>query len=92
MRMLNAGQIISIIDATVGAIHPAGATHIDKARLENLDVYCDIFEAMAIELGYVARHHDSQLHSIKEAGKRARKSLGNVHHDLCEQLGLEAPA
>jgi len=86
MSKLTADQVIQVIGALVGAIGPVGDTSIDANRLDNLDVYCDVFERMSGNLKSVADDHENKLHSISVAGKRARKTIDAVHFDLGDSL------
>jgi hypothetical protein len=73
---MNAEQILEVINTLVGSIQPAGATHIDDKRTENLKIYLEIWEKMHIEIDDIAfRYQDSYEHSIKEMVKLCNDQL-----------------
>jgi hypothetical protein len=76
-------ELKEIVQKLVGSIQPAGESHLDTQRLENLKVMCNLVEDLVYEINLVSRHNkDRYESSMKEMGKHA----DNFLYDLLEQL------
>ncbi|WP_299078038.1 hypothetical protein [uncultured Paraglaciecola sp.] len=82
MSDFTAEQVKSLVEKIVGPIEPAGATHVDGERFENLKVMCELVDSLVTEIDGVGMHKDSHMASVKKAGEYASdfitKNLGVV--------------
>jgi len=70
-----------IVKKLVGNIQPAGASHIDVERFENLKEMCKLVNELVIEIDNVSCQEDRPEHSIKMMGEYA-------HNFLSKTLGI----
>lgn len=75
-------NIKEIVQKLVGSITPAGESHLDTKRLENLKVMCGLVEDLVYEINFVARDEDRYEASMKEMGVYARKFLNNLKEEM----------
>lgn len=75
-------ELKEIVQKLVGSITPAGESHLDTKRLENLKVMCDLVEDLVYEITFVARDEDRYEASMKEMGTYARKFLDNLKEEI----------
>lgn len=75
-------EIKEIVQKLVGSITPAGESHLDTKRLENLKVMCGLIEDLVYEVNYVARDKDRYESSMKEMGVYAQKFLDNLKEEF----------
>jgi len=65
-----------IVKKLVGNIQPAGASHTDKDRFENLKAMCELTNDLVAEIDRVAyENKDKAEHSIKEMAQYADNFL-----------------
>ena len=65
-----------IITKLVGPIMPAGATHVDEGRFENLKKLCELTQNLVVLIDEVAvDHKDAAEYSRSRAGKFAADFL-----------------
>ena len=55
-----------IVKKLIGNFQPAGATHIDDIRFENLKEMCNLVTELVCEIDKVALQRDKKEYSIKE--------------------------
>lgn len=61
-----------IVKKLIGEIQPAGASHIDTERFENLKAMCELVNNLVDEIETVSfENKDRQEHSTKKAGEYA---------------------
>lgn len=71
--------IYDVVCKLIGCIDPAGATHIDTGRLDNLKKMIYLVEMLLFDINSVARYNkDRQEFSMKEAGTVADKFMKEV--------------
>ena len=75
-------NIKEIVQKLVGSISPAGESHLDTKRLENLKVMCSLVEDLVYEINFVARDEDRHEASMKAMGTYARKFLDNLKEEI----------
>lgn len=75
-------NIKEIVDKLVGSITPAGESHKDKERFENLKIMCDLVERLVYDIHLVTREKDRYESSMKEMGLYAQKFLDNLKEEL----------
>lgn len=75
-------NIKEIVQKLVGSISPAGESHLDTQRLENLKVMCSLIEDLVYEVNFVTRDKDRYEASMKEAGVYAQKFLDNLKEEM----------
>jgi len=75
-------EIKEIVDKLVGSITPAGESHKDRERFENLKVMCNLVEQLVSDINFVARDKDRYESSIKGMGVYAQKFLDNLKEEL----------
>ena len=75
-------NIKQIVDKLVGSITPAGESHKDRERFDNLKVMCDLVERLIYDIHFVARDKDRYESSIKGMGVYAQKFLNNLKEEL----------
>lgn len=73
-----------VVKKLIGPINPAGATHIDDKRFENLEAMIDLTEALLDDLHRVSRHSERQEASMAKAGKKAKAFLENIVEEYGE--------
>lgn len=64
-----------IVIKLVGDIYPAGASHLDDKRFENLKEMCKLVNDLVTEIDYVACQAGRHEHSIKIMGEYAKDFL-----------------
>ena len=67
-----------IVQKLVGSITPAGESHLDTQRLENLKMMCSLVEDLVYEINYVARDKDRYESSMAVMGKYADNFIKNL--------------
>lgn len=75
-------NIKQIVDKLVGSITPAGESHKDSERMENLKVMCGLVERLVSDIHFVARDKDRYEASMKKMGLYAQKFLDNLKEEL----------
>lgn len=75
-------NIKEIVQKLIGSITPAGSSHLDTQRLENLKVMCSLVEDLVYEINFVARDKDRYEASMKEMGVYAKKFLDNLKEEM----------
>lgn len=75
-------EIKEIVQKLVGSIVPAGESHLDTQRLENLKVMCGLIEDLVYEVNYVSRDKDRYESSMKVMGEYADKFLKSLKEEL----------
>ena len=75
-------DIKEIVQKLVGNITPAGESHLDTKRLENLKIMCGLIEDLVYEVNYVSRNKDRYESSMKVMGEYADKFLRNLKEEL----------
>lgn len=71
-------ELKEIVQKLVGNITPAGESHLDTQRFENLKTMCDLVEDLVYEINFVARDKDRYESSMAVMGKYADKFLRNL--------------
>lgn len=71
-------NIKEIVQKLVGSITPAGESHLDTQRFENLKTMCDLVEDLVYEINFVARDKDRYESSMAVMGKYADKFIKNL--------------
>ena len=74
-------ELKEIVEKLVGSITPAGESHLDTQRFENLKVMCSLVEDLVYEINYVSRDKDRYESSMKVMGVYADKFLNNLTED-----------
>lgn len=64
--------ILEVLDELIGPVEPVGESHIDGKRLENLTKMINVADSLINDIARVAIYQDNHLHSIKEAGRKAK--------------------
>jgi len=75
-------NIKEIVQKLVGSITPAGESHLDTKRSENLKIMCGLIEDLVYEVNFVARDKDRYEASMKEMGVYAQKFLNNLKEEI----------
>lgn len=75
-------NIKEIVDKLIGSIQPAGESHLDTQRLENLKVMCGLIEELVLEVNYVSRDKDRYEYSMAIMGKYADNFLRTLSEDI----------
>lgn len=75
-------ELKQIIQKLVGSITPAGESHLDTQRLENLKIMCELIEDLVYEVNYVARDKDRYESSMNKMGVYAQKFLDNLKEEI----------
>ena len=75
-------DIKEIVQKLVGSITPAGESHLDTQRLENLKVMCSLVEDLVYKINFVTRDKDRYEASMKEMGVYAQKFLDNLKEEM----------
>ena len=76
---MEAKTIHEVVNKLTGNINPAGATHIDRDRKENLETFIEVFRMMHKQIDDIAyEYKDSYEHSIKEMVALADKQLDDM--------------
>lgn len=75
---MDAKTIVEIVNKLVGDINPAGESHIDEVRFENLKIMCEVTESLLHAIDNVAyvnkKKHEA---SCKKAGIYAHDFIYN---------------
>jgi len=71
-----------IVRKLVGNINPAGASHIDDERFDNLRTMIDLVEELLGDIQYVTRSAESWEGSVKRSGLYAKKFIDNLKEEL----------
>lgn len=66
----------------LGSIQPYGDTNIDEERLENIDKYGELCEALIDKLIQTAQYADRHEYSMKKMAKEAEKWLEDIREML----------
>ena len=72
MKTLNTEEILNRI---IGPISPIGETNEDEKRLENLNQYIELFDAMFLEICKVSENSTRDEYSMQIVGLEARKCM-----------------
>ena len=75
-------DIKEIVQKLVGSITPAGESHLDTQRLENLKVMCSLVDDLVYKINFVTRDKDRYEASMKEIGVYAQKFLDNLKEEM----------
>lgn len=76
---MDAKQILEVIDKLVGGIEPAGATHIDSERADNLKTYLEIWDMMHTKIDDIVYYNqDRHENSVKNMVKLCNEQLDRV--------------
>jgi hypothetical protein len=75
-------EIKEIVQKLVGSISPAGESHLDTNRFENLKVMCNLVEDLVYEIQFTARDKDRYESSMKIMGEHADKFLKGLKEEL----------
>jgi hypothetical protein len=73
-----------VVEKLIGPIKPAGVTHIDDKRFENLEAMIDLTEALLDDLHRVSFHSERHEASVAKAGKKAKTFLKNIIEEYGE--------
>ena len=72
-------NIYEVVKKLNGNINPAGATHVDDERFENLKDMCNLIANLLADVNHVALHNkDRHEYSMKRAGEYADEFLKNI--------------
>ena len=71
-------NIKEIVEKLVGNIQPAGESHLDKQRLENLKLMCGLVEDLVWEINQVSKDKDRFESSMKVMGIYADNFVKNL--------------
>ena len=71
-----------IVKKLVGNIQPAGESHTDKERFENLKDMCLLVDNLVSEIVDVSKNKDRYEHSMKEMGLFANKFLNEMVENI----------
>lgn len=91
-REINPMLLKNIVDKLIGDINPAGATHLDEVRKENLEVYIGLTSLLIWELYDIADGKNDYRASVSSMGQEAYDFLKNEHDifkDTFEREELE---
>lgn len=61
----------AVVKKLIGNIAPAGESHVDEKRLENLKQHIDLVSSLLHDLQCIRHYKDRPEHSIKLIGKEA---------------------
>ena len=75
-------NIKEIVLKLVGSITPAGESHKDTQRLENLKVLFNLIEDLVYEVNCVSKEKDRYESSMKLMGEYADKFLRNLAEEI----------
>ena len=75
-------EIKEIVEKLVGSITPAGESHLDTQRLENLKIMCSLIEDLVYEVNYVSRAKNRYESSMKVMGEYADKFLRGLLEEI----------
>jgi len=74
-------ELKEIVLKLVGSIAPAGESHLDSKRLENLKTLCNLVEDLVTEINYVSADKDRFESSMSVMGKYADNFLNRLTED-----------
>ena len=75
-------EIYDVVKKLVGSIDPAGQSHIDEVRYENLEKHIALVDELVSDLIYVAKTHNNGEASLIKASNKADKYLKMIKDDL----------
>ena len=67
-----------LVQKVIGPISPAGESHIDSVRYDNLRATTELVELLLIDISHVARHKDRQEASMRKAGIHAQEFMDEM--------------
>ena len=68
---MKAETVIEVVKKLVGEVDAVGSTHIDKERLENLNVMIDVCNALLDDIYEASKTKDYPQYSMKQIGCHA---------------------
>ena len=68
---MKAETVIEVVKKLVGEVDAVGSTHIDKERLENLNVMIDVCKALLDDIYEASKTKDYPQYSMKQIGCHA---------------------
>ena len=68
---MKAETVIEVVKTLVGEVDAVGSTHIDKERLENLNVMIDVCNALLDDIYIASKTKDCPQYSMKQIGTHA---------------------
>lgn len=71
-----------IVEKLIGRIDPAGASHIDVERKQNLIDMCNLVEGLVHEIGFVATYRDRVEWSMQDMGNYAHDFLTSIQESI----------
>ena len=80
---MECSTVHQVVKKLIGETKPAGASHIDNHRYENMETLIALTAELLEDIAFVAVAHDSPLASERRAGKRAEKALADIA-DYCQ--------
>ena len=75
-------DIYEIAETLLGPIIPAGASHVDPQRLENLHETCHVVEKLIMDIIEVSNYRARPEYSVKKAGISAYNFLKGLKEEL----------
>jgi len=75
-------ELKEIVQKLVGSIQPAGESHLDTQRLENLKIMCNLVEDLVYEINLVSKDKDRYESSMAVMGKYADKFLCGLLEEI----------
>lgn len=81
-----------LVKKLIGPVHPAGESHTDKDRLENLKKLTDLTYWLMADIAEVSLHNRKRYEaSMKQAGEYAHRFMVDARTIMDEEL-YEPPA
>ena len=74
-------DIYDVVKKLTGPISPAGETHLDVDRYENLQEVTELVERLLADIKDVALNKTRQEASMKKAGEYAAEFLDNIEEE-----------
>ena len=84
---MKAETVIEVVKTLVGEVNAAGSTHIDKERLENLEVMTKVIDELIEEVICSAGTKDDYRYSMQQIGEYAFGWLKEWKETLEEIVG-----
>lgn len=82
---MDSEQVIEVLEKLIGPIEPAGETHTDNVRLENLKNYIEVLDHLHTEVDRISCEYEKyHQHSIKEMQQMCSKHIKSMGIKNCD--------
>lgn len=69
---------LEIVNKLIGPVSPAGESHLDSERFENLKAMIELTEGLLNQIHRVSMCKMNHQHSMKKAGEEAQKFIDQL--------------